>query len=242
MGNMRIVESFVTDREMVEATHFSLLKDLGLEDISIRRYTLSDRPFCINAKYTCRYNSWEFTVLHRTAPEFPEGTLCITSIESLIYGDVYEVSIPLTDPISYLNKLSHVKTIIDNDPCVYFNKLIDLIADLENSFRSYGFKVTGFLTPNLMDSKGTILCVNEDTTIYVSLMANDFDEICFCISNTLNWRRETQNTKLIKGILIPVQEYKFSKVVEFLENDVLQKELTVCSFHKAFADGYSWNK
>lgn len=242
MGEMNNLETFVTDREMVEAMHISLLQDLGLEDISVRRYTLSERPICINAKYTCRYNSWEITVMYKTSKENPAGTLAISSLESLIYGDVYEVNIELIDSNSYLKKLCHIKNIIDGDPRVYINNMIELISETEHSFRSYGFKVRGILTPELIDSKGMLSCELDGTTLHVSLSFNKFGEICFCISNTLNWRNETQNEKNIKGILIPINDYQFDSILNFVENDILHKKLTNCAFYKEFAENYSWHK
>lgn len=242
MVEMRKHVAEFTEREQIEQNHISLLQDLGLEDIQVRRYSISDKKIQTTAKYTCRYNSWEVVVKHKALYDRPAGTLAIVSIESLIDGSTYELDIQLRETTDVLNTLKEIRDIFDNDPTIYIEELRAKIECIETALRFHSIQVESSIIPDVYYAQGCIKGLCGDKEVFISLGHDEDGNRSFLVSNTPFWKNKNQNTKVYKGISIPVANFEMQDVLDFIEKELFKQKLPCRKYYQDMANEYSWHK
>lgn len=219
------------------------IKELGMQIVDTRNFSISSAKKQTIAKYICTYKNWMLTIKDKAFVDQPEGVLGIYEIECMNTGEVYKTHCNLKGSNIDKKRFVHLKGIMDNGVAAYLAKLTHLLETMEEMFMQAGLWTVSNIQPDIQSSEGQMFIEKGDYQLFLKLIENEEGEQSLSISNGKNWSNARQNTTLVKGDLFPLQGLDIEEVTMYVMN--FFKELETGKLNTAipihlFKQGYSW--
>lgn len=219
------------------------IKELGLQIIDVRNFSISSAKRQTIAKYICTYKNWMLTIKDKAFVDQPEGVLGLYEIECMNTGDVYKTNCNLKGSEVDKNRFVFLKSIMDNGVAAHFAKLNHMLEKFEEIFLQSGLWTVSNIQPDIQSSEGHMTIEKGDYQLLLKLSETEEGEQAVSISNSKNWSNARQNTTLVKGKLFPLQGLCIEEinmyVLDFFNELETGKLNSAIPIH-LFKQGYSW--